>query len=351
MPTETERSIITSHLHDYGDDEHFIPLWARSYGSRSRGTESESSDYDVMFIYTKSPIEHAIGRATESYSKTISPSLTDLDTEVELHGWSLSKFIGSDGLAGSNPTAVEFCYSPAQYFMRQDVKDRLLAMAEVASDYKPYALIQHYRSLAASNYGKYIVGDYRLVDGASYDDMLDYANIDWHYVGEESIEQVEINDLKTEIGEETVNIWGEVDYTFGAGEIDTETLEDDGIIKPTTLDRTVKRYLNICRALCMARHIESTQLSTVEFPAVLSQLEMDDTIDTDVADSIWSLIEKKICDKGSDNYHDSTLNEWIESELNRDIAPAGLVERQPDCDELNRLAVGIYNDLYWNNAV
>lgn len=158
--SQTAHETIRHELLRLGDDRNCRILAARDYGSRANNLEHDGSDYDVFFVFAEPPAEYALGRDSDTMQRTIDADDTQLDTEIELHGWSLKKFVGGDGLCGSNPTAMEFVGSPIEYLSYETRPSLFQGMLDEArTSFKPFALMMHYRSLAASNYGKYIESD------------------------------------------------------------------------------------------------------------------------------------------------------------------------------------------------
>lgn len=342
-----EAQIIRSHLHSFGRDMNFNPLAARDYGSRARGLESEDSDYDVFFIFVERPSTYALGRASETYERTIQPEESSLATEIEFHGWNLKKFVGSDGLAGSNPTAIEFCAAKDSVYSEPPLEcvdkfERMLGHAR--STFKPYALINHYRSMAASNYGTYIEDGYTLADGVAYNDLLSYADPPWAWLAEDAANYLSIDESETEIGTDAIDCVGTVEWSLSCGTIDIDTALDRGLVEPTTTDPTVKRHLSIAQSLCKARLIEhSHECPPMDADDLLDAIADTEWLPQHVLNEIRSLVTKKRAGQGNcDIEHDNALHDWIEDELDRSVEPQEHVQRQPDRDLLYREARLLY---------
>lgn len=331
MATENERTAITSHLEDYGTECEFEPLIARDYGSRSRGLASSSSDYDVFFVFVQEPSEYALGTDTEAYTKSIKWTNSELDTEIELHGWSLRKMVGGDGLAGSNPSAVECALSNEQYFIRGDCRSAFETMFdETVENFKPYALINHYRSMAAGNYGKYIEQSW--VREWSADQFTEYTG---KPAGQTRVDGDEL----------TIGILGYDEHTIS---IPLEEAEREGMIRRTTRDSTVKRYVNVIESLIRARMIEETHTAPTPmlFGDLVSMNEHREWLPFGLVDEINMLIGSKRSGNGGREVDLPTANEWIKSELDREIEPREHVQRQPDRDLIYDKARTIYNTVY-----
>jgi len=332
MPTQKEKHVIQSHLKEYASEVGFSVLCARSYGSRSKGLESQWSDYDVFFVYIEEPESYATGTDTDTYSRTVLAEHNELDTEIELHGWSLKKFIGSNGLCGSNPTAIEFAATDTEYYRPDSTIGNLFrSMLNYSTrQFKPYALIQHYRSLAASNYGKYIEDGYKLADGVSYNELLDLINPDYKYIAESAVERCQIDEISTQVDVDRVVVGGESRVTFNET-VSIDCAIDEGLVEPTTTDITTKRYMNVVDALLRAKSIEYFKnmppMKSVKLHEQISEYGItSETIQDEYAD----LMADKIDDHLREGERRPEIDSWIESELERDVEPDGLVDRQPD---------------------
>lgn len=153
-------------LLDVAYDEDVNILKAKDYGSRARSLESSDSDYDVLFVFAQSYPEYVVRTEyVDTIERTFEPPHEiDLDAEVELHGWNIRKFIGGEdfrgntgGILGSDAMAMEFIASDIEYHTAPTINGSWEDLeSHTAENFKPYALIGHYRSLAVSNYRKYL---------------------------------------------------------------------------------------------------------------------------------------------------------------------------------------------------
>lgn len=355
MATETEREHIQSHLLRYAEEigeQNDIDcriLAARDYGSRSRNLQGPNSDYDVMFVFARGPTANALDIGSETYGKSIPSEETELNHEVELHGWSLNKFVGNDGLAGSNPTAIEFALSNETYVDHTehewgpDLED---VMRRAVGFFKPYALINHYRSMAASNYGKYVEGDYKMASGTAYKDLLEHVDPGWQTISESLVEECGVSEQHTTIDSDRIGVFVENNNAYGAGSIDIEDAIDEGLVEPTTTDPTIKRYLNVLQALTRSRYVEETHEapSPMDFTEFLREVAGSDWLPEHVYAEIGDLVAlKKSGDGESEWSYTGSLDKWIESELQRDVDPRDHVDRQPDTEYIVELSKEVYN--------
>lgn len=354
MPTRTEQRVIRSQLEDVAHDRGVEILAAKAYGSRATGLEDAGSDYDVMFIYLSPPTTYMSDSQSDTIRNTVSASDNDLGTEIELHGWNLQKYIGSDGLAGSNPTAIACANSPVTYFMDARIADRFESMESEAVHWaKPYALIMHQRSKAESHYQKYIQQSFALKEGVSWNEIwesVETENGPWNYLHEEAVNGVSVDADESQVTEYGVDVAGSTNVTVQFDHIPADRALDLGYVRETTLDRTVKRYLNICEALIRARYVEDTTDVPPETLAdVIGYVRANDLVPEDVCSEILDLFMSKKAGNGDQTVHDSdVIDAWIESELYRDIDPEPYVQQQPDREILrsdaNKIAETIWGD-------
>lgn len=358
MPTRTEQRVIRSKLEDFAHDRDVTILAAKSHGSRATGLEDSGSDYDVMFIYLSPPTAYMTDSQSDTIRDTVSLSDNDLDAEIELHGWNLQKYVGSDGLAGSNPTAIQFANIPEPYFMDARIADRFESMASTAVDSaKPYALIMHQRSKAEHNYRKYIEQSFALKEGVGWDEIWDSAKTEtgpWHEVQEQAVKNISVDEEASQVTEYGVDVTASTQVTVQFDHIPAGQALDLDYVRETTLDRTVKRYLNICEALIRARYVEDTRdVPPVTLIDVLAHVQSNDLVPGDVCSEIQGLIMSKKSGDGNQTVHDSdVIDAWIESELTRDIDPEPYVQRQPNRASLRADAKQIAETIWGDsNAV
>ncbi|WP_444898416.1 DNA polymerase beta superfamily protein [Microbulbifer sp. VAAC004] len=125
-------------------------LYACESGSRAWGFESPDSDWDVRFIY-KRDLNHYLTLGTPRDVVEV-PFDKTLGDELDLVGWDINKTLGL--LRGSNPTLIEWLFSPKVYFKRQEVLDELRSLA--LKCWRPRALAHHYISMGFNCYTKFV---------------------------------------------------------------------------------------------------------------------------------------------------------------------------------------------------
>lgn len=143
---------IEEKLQDIEKDYEVEIIAARDFGSTAWNLDSEKSDRDVSFIFLQPKLEYIQnGKYRES-----------IDIDVELNGkehtfmgWNIKRF--AELLTKSNPTVIEFLNSPVRYRENNQIGEVLENLKEHSSqNFKPIALFYHYRSMAKSNYRRYL---------------------------------------------------------------------------------------------------------------------------------------------------------------------------------------------------
>lgn len=185
---------ITSWIHDEMRNRNVSLMRAADFGSQARGTHNEDSDYDVMAVY-----HHPMSEYVKPGSPRQTIDLSNEALDVDLMAWDTKKFGGH--YTESNPTAIEFLLSDEVYYCEEGLTewfDRLLDVAR--DDFKPLALYMHYRSMAKSNYLKYVASTYHDGEGNTYlestqvgdsldDGMFHTGTTNWGYPDLDNLEQ------------------------------------------------------------------------------------------------------------------------------------------------------------------
>ena len=123
-------------------------LYAAESGSRAWGFASANSDWDVRFVYARTPRDYL--RVTPPRNVIELPITDDLDVS----GWDIFKALAL--FRKSNPPLLEWLRSPIIYHEPGDFAARLRALSE--QHYSPRRLTYHYLSLSRNNWEKYIKG-------------------------------------------------------------------------------------------------------------------------------------------------------------------------------------------------
>ncbi|MBO1512618.1 nucleotidyltransferase domain-containing protein [Metabacillus bambusae] len=122
--------------------ENITILFACESGSRAWGTSSHSSDYDVRFIYIRE-LDWYLQLFEGRDVIEISPN-----DKVEMVGWDLKKALKL--LQKSNPTLLEWIYSPIIYLSETAFTSKLKTLSQLAFSSIP--TVHHYLNMAKKNY-------------------------------------------------------------------------------------------------------------------------------------------------------------------------------------------------------
>lgn len=133
------------------EKEHNVKvLFAIESGSRAWGFASKNSDYDVRFVYVRSP-EWYMSLDVEDKRDVIEYPIVD---EIDINGWDIRKALKL--FWKSNPAFVEWIQSPIVYVDDQHfTKSVRELMPSVVTSHKG---IYHYLHMAKGNYREYLEG-------------------------------------------------------------------------------------------------------------------------------------------------------------------------------------------------
>lgn len=124
-------------------------LFACESGSRGWGFASPDSDYDVRFIYVnRLPWYLTVHAGRDVIEQPI-------NGELDINGWDLRKTLQL--LRESNPTLLEWLWSPLVYTQESDWVARLRSLAE--ESFSPVRGHHHYVSMARKNLREHLYGD------------------------------------------------------------------------------------------------------------------------------------------------------------------------------------------------
>ena len=142
------RELILQKLDEMEQTEGIRILHAVESGSRAWGFPSPDSDYDVRFIYVRTP---EYNQKLEKTRDVIELPINDM---LDINGWDLNKTLRL--LHSSNPTLFEWMSSPIVY--RQT--GFIARLQPILDDYfSCKSGLWHYLSMAESNYRAYLKGD------------------------------------------------------------------------------------------------------------------------------------------------------------------------------------------------
>lgn len=136
---------IMDKLKSIESDKGIKILFAVEAGSRAWGFESPDSDYDIRFIYA-----HPLSWYLTPFPKR--DVIEIMDGDFDYAGWDLRKALFL--MKKSNPTFLEWLYSPIQYIADDDFLGSLRELADMY--YSRKAAYHHYISMAKNNRRNYL---------------------------------------------------------------------------------------------------------------------------------------------------------------------------------------------------
>ncbi|MCQ6277850.1 DNA polymerase beta superfamily protein [Bacillus sp. EB600] len=126
-------------------------LFACEAGSRAWGLAGEHSDFDIRFIYRHRSLKQYL-------SLKKAQSVMDFQSPFDVSGFDLFKAF--ELISKSNPSIYEWAFSPIIYKDIGQFSTQLKMVIE--TNYSPYALFKHYRSLSKRNIIEVSKGSYSL---------------------------------------------------------------------------------------------------------------------------------------------------------------------------------------------
>ena len=142
------RDLIIQKLKEIEQNENIRILHAVESGSRAWGFPSPDSDYDVRFIYIRSPEFYL---KLEKTRDVIELPINDM---LDINGWDLNKALRL--LHSSNPTLFEWMSSPVIYHQTEFI-DQLQPIMDQYFSCK--SGLYHYLSMAERNCKEFLLGD------------------------------------------------------------------------------------------------------------------------------------------------------------------------------------------------
>jgi len=142
---------ILSRLDEIEKEEKVTIFYACESGSRAWGFPSKDSDYDVRFLYLRSP-DWYLSIDVEEKRDVIERPISNM---LDISGWDLRKALKL--LHKSNPPLLEWLNSPIVYQQKLTIVERIREL--VPEYYSPIACLHHYRHMAEGNYREYLKGE------------------------------------------------------------------------------------------------------------------------------------------------------------------------------------------------
>lgn len=124
-------------------------IYACESGSRAWGFPSKDSDYDVRFVYVRSPEWYL---SIFDKRDVIELPINDI---LDINGWDLRKALNL--FRKSNPPLLEWLQSPIVYHEHPAVIEQLRSLS--SETFSPRACMYHYLHMARGNYREYLQGE------------------------------------------------------------------------------------------------------------------------------------------------------------------------------------------------
>jgi uncharacterized protein len=153
---QMEASILNL-LNDIEVQNNVTILFAVEAGSRAYGLNSDKSDYDIRFVYRKN--SHVDYFTLVPTMETIERPKNDCGSLFDYQGWDIKKAVTH--LQESNPSIIEWIYTPISYIDRFGIKDAFRQVAQKIHTVEP--LKWHYFKMAKKNWNDYIVGNTQII--------------------------------------------------------------------------------------------------------------------------------------------------------------------------------------------
>lgn len=139
-------------LQAWASEAGFTLLYACESGSRAWDMASPDSDYDVRFLYVRSPDWYLSIRQRPDTLERLE------GRELDLSGWDLRKALGL--LAKSNAVLWEWLHSPVVYAAYPDFAEDLRRVSRDC--FSPRAVMHHYLGMATGAHADAAAGDISL---------------------------------------------------------------------------------------------------------------------------------------------------------------------------------------------
>ena len=164
---------IQNLLDDISQENNIKIIFASECGSRAYGLCSNTSDYDIRFIYIhkeKSKYHEYLELQRTHSKKKLSSIDVDYYDNIEQktitgkkktkrnkydwHGWDITKAV--QHLKEMNPSIVEWIYSPIVYVNDPNYNFLDKSKELLSSQNRILPMLQHYRSMARRHYEEYV---------------------------------------------------------------------------------------------------------------------------------------------------------------------------------------------------
>lgn len=132
-----------------------IIVFAVNAGSRAWGFESEESDFDIRFVYFHKNLQKYMN-ITQTIDSITGKNKSE---KIDYQGWDIRKAVVH--LKESNPSILEWLYSPIVYIDSHDFKSECLKI--VKKMHTHMSLMHHYYNMALRNWDDRIEGKNKII--------------------------------------------------------------------------------------------------------------------------------------------------------------------------------------------
>lgn len=270
-------------------------LIAKEVGSRAFDLHSSESDHDVYVVFRQPTHRYA---NVNMYKENLHQ--VEVMENWEVQGWNIKRF--GELAYESNPTIIEFLNSDlTHYSMNDEIEKSFKEFGDYAiNNANLIGLYYHYCSLSKKNYEKYILKGWDTQE-------REISNSEWsEYLGSDYPKPKIINEYSSE---------DESYLKFGDNRISIKEAENQGLVRQTTTEQTVKRNLFVIRGITCAKWVKNNiSVPPLQFPKLLNK---QDFIPEDIEKEIWELIELKR--KGINNPVGNKFGRYVEDELKYEL--------------------------------
>ena len=146
---------ITNLLKNIEKEHNIKILFSIENGSRAWGMDSKDSDYDIRFVFYRPLKDYiSLNRPEEVITVAFDENFEPHDVQgslLDINGFDIFKYLKL--LASSNPTTIEWLYSPIVYLGNNNIELK----SYMNNNFSQEKLFHHYFSIFKKNYKLYIV--------------------------------------------------------------------------------------------------------------------------------------------------------------------------------------------------
>jgi len=290
---------INEILNKLEKDNNITVIYAVEAGSRVWGFGSDSSDYDVRFVYKHNdPVEYIMMR-TDNTTETIT-GFSD-DKIYDWQGWDITKAMSH--LKQSNPSIIEWLYSPIIYINRMNFQEMCLKL--LSKMHSKLSLMYHYKSIAWTNWETHI----------------NITNSDEDEVNcQNDNSKNNVLPKKNEVNCQNDNSKNNV--LPKKNEVNCQNDNSKNNVLPKKNEVNCKKYFYVIRPIATLQYLMESNNGQneiiIDFNILLNKLIEMRCVDKDTVDELNKLISlKKSVDKMGTCKRIEKIDKWIIQQFNR----------------------------------